>query len=106
MGERNVELIEQNVKTNNEDIRDLKKRMYKVENEVRDVKNDHNLTKQSVTHVLQTLSELKDSFKNLDEKLDKDKEEQLKAYKDAVWKVGITVVGAVIGGFLLFSFGL
>src|SRR5690625_4835992 len=90
-----MQLIEQNVKNNVEDIRELKKKVGYVERDVHELKADHQLTKQSLSHVLDTLSELKTSFQTLDDKLDKDKEEQLKSYKKATWQVAIAIVVAV-----------
>ncbi|CDQ39563.1 hypothetical protein [Virgibacillus salexigens] len=101
-----VKLIEQNVKHNVEDIRELKKRVNAVEKEVHDVKATQQVTNQSVSHIMETLSELKSGVKELDGKIDASNIEQLKEYKNAVWKVGITIIGTVIAGFLLFSFGL
>lgn len=106
MGEPSVQIIESNVQHNTEDIRDLKKRVERVEHDIGDVKTNQQVTNQSITHVMDTLTDLKAGFKELDNKMDASSMEQLKEYKNAVWKVGVTVIATVIGGFLLFAFGL
>src|SRR5690606_30917478 len=100
-----MQLIEQNVKHNTEDIREVKKRLTRVENDVHDLRANQQVANQSLSHVMDTLSDLKIGFKELDTKLDASNMEQLKEYKNAVWKVGATIIATVIGGFLLFSFG-
>lgn len=106
MGEQYVQIIETNVQHNTEDIRELKKRVDRVEHDISDVKTNQQVTNQSITHVMDTLTDLKAGFKELDNKMDASSMEQLKEYKNAVWKVGITVIAAVIGGFFLFTLGL
>lgn len=106
MGEPSLDILESNVKHNTEDIRELKKRMNKAESDVSDLKANHQVTNQTLTHVMSTLDELKSDFKSINEKLDKNQIEQLQEYKTGVWKIGITVIGALISGFLLFYFGL
>ena len=96
VGEKDVQLLEQTVKHNAEDIRELKKRVNYIERDISEVKADHQLTKQNMAHILETLSELKTSFRTLDNKLEKDKEEQLRAYRSATWKVAIAVISAVL----------
>lgn len=102
MSERNVELLEQNVKHNMEDIRELKKRVGKMEEDVSDLKTNQQITNQNITHVSSALNELKASFKELDEKMDKERDQQLKDYKKAVWQVAI----AIITAFLLIQLGI
>ncbi|MBS4200269.1 hypothetical protein KHA93_11570 [Bacillus sp. FJAT-49732] len=101
-----MQLLEQNVKHNTEDIREVKKRLARVENDVHDLRTNQQVSNQSLSHVMDTLSDLKIGFKELDSKMDASNMEQLKEYKNAVWKVGATIIATVIGGFLLFSFGL
>ena len=67
MGEKDVQLLEQNVKHNMDDIRELKKRVSKVEENVSDLKTNQQIANQSITHVMNTLSELKASFQTLDD---------------------------------------
>ncbi|GAQ18043.1 bdr protein [Oceanobacillus picturae] len=102
----NVQLIEQNVQHNVEDIRELKKRVERVEHDISDVKATQQVTNQSISHVMETLTDLKAGFKELDNKMDTSNMEQLKEYKNAVWKVGVTVIATVVGGFLLFALGI
>ena len=106
MGEHKMDILETNVKHNTEDIRELKKRMSKAETDVNDLKTNLQVTNQTMTHIMETLSELKSDFKTIDEKMDKNQIEQLKEYKNGVWKIGVTVIGTLIAGFLLFFFGL
>lgn len=95
MSDKDVRLLEQNVKHNMEDIRELKKRVGSVEESVSDLKTNQQITNQSVSHVMEMLSELKVSFQTLDDKMDKDREEQLKAYKKATWQVAIAIIVAI-----------
>ena len=106
MGEANMQLLEQSVKNNTQDIREMKQEIDRLKDDVSDVKSNQQLTNQNVTHILETLSELKANFKEIDDKMDKNQIEQLKEYKNGVWKIGVTVISALIGGFLLFFFGL
>ena len=105
MGENKMDILETNVKHNTEDIRELKKRMNKTEGDVSDLKAGHQVTNQTLTHVMKSLDELKNEFKTIDDKMDKNQIEQLQAYKNGVWKIGATVIGGLILGFLLFFFG-
>jgi len=106
VGEANMQLLEQSVKNNTQDIREMKQEIDRLKDDVSDVKSNQQLTNQNVTHILETLSELKANFKEIDDKMDKNQIEQLKEYKNGVWKIGVTVISALIGGFLLFFFGL
>src|SRR5690625_165425 len=101
-----MQLLEQSVKNNTQDIREMKQEIDRLKDDVSDVKSNQQLTNQNVTHILETLSELKANFKEIDDKMDKNQIEQLKEYKNGVWKIGVTVISALIGGFLLFFFGL
>ena len=104
MGEQHVQLLEQNVKHNMEDIRELKKRVSKVEENVFDLKTNQQIANQSIAHVMETLSELKVGFKELDEKMDENSSDQLKAYKTVVWQVGGSIIATIIGGIILAVF--
>lgn len=106
MSEPKMDIIETNVQHNMEDIRELKKRMNKTENDVSDLKTNQQVTNQTMNHIMDTLNDLKNDFKTIDDKLDKNQIEQLQEYKNGVWKIAITVTGALIAGFLLFFFGL
>ncbi|RDW18049.1 hypothetical protein CWR48_10620 [Oceanobacillus arenosus] len=102
MGEPAVQLIEQSVKNNTQDIREMKKEIDKLKGDVSDVKSNQQLTNQNVSHILETLSDLKSNFKELDVKLDSDKDEQLRKYKSMIWQVA----AAIIIAFILVSLGL
>lgn len=106
MGEQTMQLIEQNVKHNVEDIREVKKRLSRVEGEVNDLKANHQVSQQTMAHVMDTLNDLKGNFKILDDKIQSSNNEQLKQYKTAVWQVGITIIATIVGAGLLVVFGL
>ena len=106
MGEKSMDILETNVKHNTEDIRELKKRMENTERDVSDLKANLQVTNQTMTHIMESINELKSDFRIIDDKLDKNQIEQLQEYKNGVWKIGVTVISALIGGFLLFFFGL
>jgi len=100
-----MDILQTNVQHNTEDIRELKKRMDRTEDDVGNLKAGHQVTNQTLSHVMSTLEELKSEFKSIDDKMDKNQIEQLQAYKNGVWKIGATVIGGLILGFLLFFFG-
>lgn len=102
MGEPSMQLIESNVQHNTEDIRDLKKRIGKAEGDINDLKANQQLSQHTMNSVMESVNELKISFKAFDEKLDKEREDQLKQYKSAIWKVAIAIVTA----FILIQLGL
>lgn len=106
MGEQNMQLIEQNVKHNVEDIREVKKRLSAVEGEVNDLKANHQVSQQTMAHIMDTLNDLRSNFMVLDNKIEKSNNEQLKQYKTAVWQVGITIIATIVGAGLLLAFGL
>lgn len=102
MGETNMSLIEKSIEHNTEDIRELKKKVSHHDKEIGDLKINQRVTSNTLNSLTESINDLKTSFKELDRKMDKDKEEQLKAYKSAVWKVGI----AIITAFFLIQLGL
>lgn len=104
MGEQHVQLLEQNVKHNSEDIRELKKRVSRMEETIHDVKANQQIANQSIAHVMETLSELKAGFKELDTKMDENSSDQLKQYKAVVWQVGGSIIATIIGGIVLAVF--
>ena len=106
MGEENVQLIEQNVANNTQDIRELKKKMERMEENVSELKSNQKLTQQSITHIMTGLDELKQSFKGLDDKMDKNQEEQFASYKSFVWKVGATITGSIIVALIIFAMNI
>ena len=106
MGENSMDILETNVKHNTEDIRELKKKVERHDGDISDLKANLQVTNQTMTHIMDTLNELKSDFRTIDDKIDKNQIEQLQEYKNGVWKIGVTVIAALIGGFLLFFFGL
>lgn len=106
MGEKDMQLIEQSVKHNVEDIRELKERVSRSESDISDLKANLQVTSQTLTHVMSTLEELKSDFKSVNDKLDKNQIEQLQEYKTGVWKIGATVIAGIVTAFILFYFGL
>ncbi|CDQ22562.1 hypothetical protein [Halobacillus karajensis] len=106
MGEENVQLIEQNVQHNTEDIRELKKKVERVENDVSELKSNHKLTQQSITHIMTGLDELKAGFKEIDDKMDKNQEKQFQSYKTFMWKVGATITGSIIVALIVFALNI
>lgn len=101
-----MQLIEQNVKHNVEDLRELKKRVHRVESDVHDLKTNQQVSNQTMTHIMDTLNDLKSNFSVLDNKIQTSNNEQLKQYKTAVWQVGGTIIATIIGAAFLFVFGL
>lgn len=106
LGERTVELIEQNVKHNMDDIRELKKRVNRSESDIHDLKTNQQVSNQTMSHIMESLNDLKSNFKVLDEKIQTSNDEQLKQYKTAVWQVGGTIIATIIGAAFLFILGL
>lgn len=101
-----MDILESNVKHHSEDIRELKKRVDRHDGEISDLRTNQQVTNQSLSHVMDTLSELKNEFKTIDKKIDENQIEQLKEYKNGVWKIGVTVIGGLAVGFLFFFFGV
>lgn len=101
-----MDILETNVKHNTEDIRELKKIVGKNSDDISDLKTNQQVTNQTMHHIMDTLNDLKSDFRTIDDKMDKNQIEQLQEYKNGVWKIGVTVISALIGGFLLFFFGL
>ena len=92
-----------------QDISDIQQRQRENETALSSVKSD--VHKLQVTGQLQdreinslkdTLSEIKDDTNFIRRKLDKDKEEQLKQYKNMTWKI----VGGVVLAVILVQLGL
>jgi len=106
VGEPKMDILETNVKHNTEDIRELKKRVSRHDEDINDLKTNLQVTNQTMIHISDTLNDLKNEFKTIDDKMDKNQIEQLQAYKNGVWKIGVSVISALIGGFLLVYFGL
>lgn len=106
VGEPEVQLLEQNVKHNMDDIRDVKKRLERVEGDVHDLKTNQQVTNQNILHVMDTLSDLKAGFKELDGKFDATNTENLKQYKTIVWQVGATIIGSIIIAVFLFVWNI
>lgn len=102
MNEPTVHLVESNVQHNTEDIRDLKKRLDRAEEDINGLKTNQQLSQHTMNSVMESVNELKISFKAFDEKMDKEREDQLKQYKSAIWKVAI----AIITAFILIQLGL
>lgn len=101
----NMDILHTNVKHNTEDIRELKKRTERNESDISDLKTNQQVTNQSMQHMMDTLNGLKTDFKEIDKKMDENQIEQLKEYKNGVWKIGVVVIGGLILGFLAFFFG-
>lgn len=117
MGEQKVELIEQNIKHNMDDIREVKKRLNIVENNVTDLKSNLQVTNQTMSHIMSTLEELKSDFKatngkmesgfnSINKKVDENQIEQLKEYKSGVLKIGIIVIGGILTALILYFIGI
>lgn len=113
MGEPSMELLENNVKNNVEDIRELKKRAGYVERDVHDLKTNQQVASQTMQHVMDTLNNLKGDFKALDEEIKnsnkriyEDNIEQLKQYKTTVWGVGGTIIGTLIIAMIVFALNI
>lgn len=96
MGEENVELLEQTVKNNQSDIRELKEEVRSLKESNSDLKMNQQLTSQSVSTLIEGMNDLKGSFKALNEKMQQDKEDQLKQQRKTMWQVGATIIAAVV----------
>ena len=112
MGEPSVQLIESNVQHNTEDIRDLKERVGKVESDVVVLKTNHQLSQHTMSNVMDSVNELKVSFKSFDEKMDKEKEDQqkkeiqrLEDFKESVNKGIWKIIFFIACGFIALYFG-
>lgn len=113
VGEPSMELLENNVKNNVEDIRELKKRAGYVERDVHDLKTNQQVASQTMQHVMDTLNNLKGDFKALDEEIKnsnkriyEDNIEQLKQYKTTVWGVGGSIIGTLIIAMIVFALNI
>src|SRR5690625_1194821 len=111
--EPSMELLENNVKNNVEDIRELKKRAGYDERDVHDLKTNQQVASQTMQHVMDTLNNLKGDFKALDEEIKnsnkriyEDNIEQLKQYKTTVWGVGGTIIGTLIIAMIVFALNI
>ena len=107
MGEHHVQLIEKNVANNTEDIRELKKEMERVKNDVVELKSTSKLMQQSQAHLMENISELKGSVKALgdkwDEKWDEEKKDEAKRYeqerrdqRNRWWGLAFLLIGAMV----------
>lgn len=106
MGE-SLELVEQNVKNNTEDIRELKEWRYKADRQINKIDSDNQLNKQNITHVMTTLSKMEGDIKTLSAKFDQNNEKQSKATEDQLasikgwlWKFAVGLAVVIVGGFL------
>lgn len=97
---------------NTEDIRELKRIVDRHDNDIHDLKTNHQLSQQTMTNVMESINELKKSFKSFEEKRAKEKEEmqkkevqRLEDFKGAVnagiWKI----IFFIICGFIALYFG-
>lgn len=93
--ETEMRLVEKVTQNNIEEIKDLKKRMDRMEEDVQSLKINQTVTSQSVTSIQNLLSELKGDIRSLDDKFNRNNEEQLKSYKKMVWQVAGTIIAAV-----------
>lgn len=92
-----------------QDISDIKQRQRENETALSSVKSDVHklqvtvqLQDREINSLKDTLSEIKDDTNFIRRKLDKDKEEQLKQYKNMTWKI----VGGVVLAVILVQLGL
>jgi len=121
---RDVALIDRLVGHNTEDIRELKNRVCKVEEKTNDLEATQRVTNQSVSHILETLTDLKNEFKAIDNKIEQDigkvsseirksndklhahQIDTLQQYKNTVWAMGSSIVGSVIVAAILFALNI
>lgn len=106
MGERNVELLEKTVQHLTEDMREAKKKVEKLEENVHDLKTNQQITQHSMTNVIKSVDELKTSFDKLDIKFDESQQEQFQSYKNFMWKVSASIVGSIIVALLIFALNI
>lgn len=109
MGEHNMELLEQTVKHNVDDVREMKKKVEHIDRDVSDLKTNQQVSQQTMSHVTNTLNNLQGDFKTLNNKIDEsnqrmyeDNIDQLKQYKTTVWSVGGAIVASIGGAVILF----
>ena len=104
-----MDILETNVKHNTEDIRELKRRVTKNENDVSDLKTNQQVTQNSLYSLIESLNKMDRKIEDMDKKQDEDRKERtqaeienLKSYKSLIWKVA----GVIIAAIILVQFGL
>ena len=92
-----------------QDITDIKQRQRDNENALSTVQSDVHklqvtvkLQDQEINSLKETLREIKDDTNFIRSRMDKDKEEQLRQYKNMTWKI----VGGVVLAVILIQLGL
>ena len=92
-----------------QEIADIKQRQRENENSLSTVKSDIHklqvtvqLQDKEISSLKDTLTEIKDDTNFIRGRIDKDREEQLKQYKNLTWKI----VGSVVLAIILLQLGL
>lgn len=106
MGDDNVELLEQTVKHNAEDIKEVRLDFKDLKREFDEFKMKHTVVESNVNQIFTMLSKfdekisgietkMEQSAREQNEKWDKVKEDQNKELKGFMWKIAGVIVGAV-----------
>ncbi|WP_160112329.1 hypothetical protein [Salicibibacter kimchii] len=98
MGEPSLELLEQNVQHMSEDMRDIKKRVDKLETDQYDLKANMQITQHSLTALTESINDVKVDLKEMRKEMNSDKEQQLESMKSFLWKFGSGLAVLIVGG--------
>jgi len=98
VGEPSMEVVEQNVIHLTEDVRDMKKRVDKLESDQYDIKTNQQITQHSLTTMTESVNEMKVDLKQMRKEMNDDKEEQLESMKSFMWKFGSGLAVTIVGG--------
>ncbi|WP_373894475.1 hypothetical protein [Virgibacillus sp. CBA3643] len=105
MGEPSMEVVEQNVMHLSEDVRDIKKRVDKLESDQYDMKTNQSITQHSLNTLTESINDMKIDLKEMRKDMNSDKEQQLDSMKSFMWKFGsglaVTIVGGMVTAILL-----
>ena len=95
MGDDNVELLEQTVKHNAEDIKEVRLDFKDLKREFDEFKMKHTVVESNVNQIFTMLSKVEEKMGALENKWDQAKADQNKELKGFMWKIAGVIVGAV-----------
>lgn len=96
VGEKQVEILEQTVKHQSEDIRDIRQEQKDMKKEIDELRMKHTVTDSNVNQFAVMFSKLEEKIMSLETKFQTQRDEQLKHYNGAMIKLFFGLVAAVL----------